>query len=62
MHGRTYPNLLSDNYFLFAHVPLSSSAYPMMTHPILVADNFPIKTLAKQSSTNNYMYSTCTIL
>ena len=40
---------------MLAHNPLSSLAYPMITHIPLVAGNFPIKTLvARQWPTNHY--------
>ena len=44
MHGRMYPNLCHVTV-LFAHDPLSSSAYPMITNTYHVASNLPIKTL-----------------
>ena len=44
MHGRMHPNsgLVT---VLLAHDPLSSLAYPMITHNPVVASNLPIKTL-----------------
>ena len=41
---------------LLAHDPLSSLAYPMITHASLVASNLPIKTLVAMAKANNYYY------
>ena len=47
------PQLLrSCNYALLAHDPLSSLAYPMITHTPLVASNFPIKQLLGDGQQN----------
>ena len=56
MHGRMHPNqgLVT---VLLVHDPLSSLAYPMITHTPLVASNLPIKTLVAIAMTNKFIYS-----
>ena len=54
MNGRMYPNLCHVTV-LFAHDPLSSSAYPMITNTYQVTGNLPIKTLvARQLQTHTH--------
>ena len=55
MHGRMHHNHCQITNLL-AHDPLSSLAYPMMTHTLPLASNYPIKTLvARQLPTNVYI-------
>ena len=57
LHGRMHHKYCQIT-ILLAHNPLSSSAYPMITHPPPVADNLPTKTLvARQLPTNTHTYS-----
>ena len=51
MHGQMHCQIT----ILLVVDTLSSSAYPMMTHPFPVPSNLPIKTLvARQLPTNGY--------
>ena len=53
LHGQMHPSKGLAT-ILLAHDPLSSLAYPMITHTPLVAGNFLIKTsVARQRPTNN---------
>ena len=51
VHGQIHPNY-DHVAILLAHVPLSSLAYPMITHIPLVADSLPMVMASKCS----YMY------
>ena len=55
MHGRMHPNegLVT---VLLAHDPLSSLAYPMISHTPLVASNLSIKTLVAMAMANKFSY------
>ena len=55
VHGRMHRNNYQITILLVVD-PLSSSAYPMMTHPSPVPGNLPIKTLvARQLPTSMYV-------